>query len=204
MSTNGQTKEETFLLNGLMRGEESFYRRLFDLYYKQLVIFANRILNDDDQSRNVVQDVFVMIFDKRSELNIHTSLKAHLYQTVKNRCLNIVKRDKIIHEHHQNILSRSNHFIEPSENLEYTELEEKINNTISSLPDQCQRIFKMSRFEGHSNQDIADQLDISKRTVETQISKALKKLREELMKSQMLPPILAVLFCLLQPSLMLI
>jgi RNA polymerase sigma-70 factor (ECF subfamily) len=187
--------EDALLLSGLKRGEERFYRSLFDTYYHPLVVFANRMLLDMDLSRSTVQDVFVMLFDKREELAIHTSLNAHLYQTVRNRCLNHLKRDKMKNEHHQIIMDKSDTFEQPSTSLELNELEALIHSTIEVLPEQCRRIFKMSRKEGLSNQEIAESLSISKRTVETQISKALKRLREELGKHQMLTPaLLAALF----------
>ena len=182
--------EDALLLSGLKRGDERFYRLLFDKYYQPLVVFANRMLLDIDLSRSTVQDVFVMLFDKREEIVIHTSLNAHLYQTVRNRCLNYLKRDKMKSEHHQIILDKGDSFEQPSTSLEFNELEALIQSTIEVLPEQCRRIFKMSRQEGLSNQEIADSLTISKRTVETQISKALKRLREQLNKHNMLTTIL--------------
>ncbi|GAO31757.1 RNA polymerase sigma-70 factor [Geofilum rubicundum] len=178
--------EDALLLSGLKRGEERFYRLLFDKYYQPLVIFANRMLLDMDLSRSTVQDVFVMLFDKREEIVIHTSLNAHLYQTVRNRCLNHLKRDKMKNEHHQIILDKGDTFEQPSTSMELNELEALIQSTIEVLPEQCRRIFKMSRQEGLTNQEIAESLAISKRTVETQISKALKRLREELGRHQLL------------------
>jgi RNA polymerase sigma-70 factor (family 1) len=187
--------EDALLLSGLKRGEERFYRLLFDKYYQPLVVFANRMLLDIDLSRSTVQDVFVMLLDKREEIVIHTSLNAHLYQTVRNRCLNHIKRDKMKNEHHQLILDKGDTFEHPSSSMELNELEALINSTIEVLPEQCRRIFKMSRQEGLTNQEIAETLAISKRTVETQISKALKRLREELSKHHLLTlAVLAALF----------
>ncbi len=181
--------EDALLLSGLKRGEERFYRLLFDKYYQPLVVFANRMLLDMDLSRSTVQDVFVMLFDKREEIVIHTSLNAHLYQSVRNRCLNHMKRDKMKNERHQIILDKGETFEKPSTSMEFNELEALIHSTIEVLPEQCRRIFKMSRQEGLTNQEIAENLAISKRTVETQISKALKRLREELGKHHLLTPV---------------
>lgn len=193
MSVKNQSSKENNLLEGLIRGEEIFYRRLFDLRYNELVIFANRMLNDQDLARSIVQDVFVMFYEKRNEINIHTSLKALLYQSVRNRCLNYIKREKMTREHHKYLFLSGAGMAEPSQTLEFKELEKIINNTIEALPNQCRRIFIMSRHEGQSNQEIATKLSISKRTVETQISKALKRLRESLLKNNMLPPLIFLL-----------
>lgn len=186
MASRSLSSEDELLISGLKQGEEQFYRLLFDTYYNPLVVFANRMLLDIDLSRSVVQDVFVMLYDKREDIVIHTNLNAHLYQSVKNRCLNYIKRDKMKNGHHQIILERFDTFQQPSNTLEYNELQSLIDSTVDSLPDQCRRIFRMSRNEGVTNQEIAEMLDISKRTVETQISKALKKLREELARHQII------------------
>jgi RNA polymerase sigma-70 factor (ECF subfamily) len=186
MSENLQMHEDRFLLAGLKTGDEAVFRQLFDKFYRPLVVFANRLLSDPDLSRSVVQDVFVMMYDKRSEINIHTSLQSHLFQTVRNRCLNVLKHNKMKREHHQRIFDSGSETEQPAETLEYAELERCLDTVINALPDQCRKIFKLSRYEGVTNQEIADQLDLSKRTVETQISKALKRIREELAKSGLL------------------
>lgn len=193
MSKSANLSDDAMLLAALKRGDERAYRHLFDAYYRKLVAFANRMLTDMDLSRGVVQDVFVMLFDRREEITIHTSLNAHLHQTVRNRCLNLIKRDKMKKEHHQRIFDAGDEIETPSLNIEIEELEAVIRVTVDELPDQCRRIFRMSRNEGLTNQEIAETLNISKRTVETQISKALKKLREELAKNQLLPPALILL-----------
>jgi len=175
------TGEDKKLLDGLMRGEESAYEELFMTFYAQLVVFAQKLLGDEDLSREMVQDVFVMFYEKREVLNIHTSLKSHLYQTVRNRCLNEIKRNQIRRDHHSGIfIEKKNEEAYFDDKMQETELEAKIFSIVESLPKQCKRIFEMSRYEGISNQEIADKLDLSKRTIETQISKALKILRNGL------------------------
>lgn len=174
-------KDDKWIIEGIQRGDEDAYKSLFLKYYAQLVVFARKIVVDDDLARELVQDVFVTFYEKRTELNIHTSLKAHMYQSVRNRCLNQVKHNKIRRDHHANIFVEKKEeeaFVE--DKLQETELEQRIYSVVKSLPDQCRKIFEMSRFEGTSNQEIADQLNLSKRTVETQISKALKVLRKQL------------------------
>jgi len=173
-------QDDSLFLSQLKKGDEQAFRQLFDIYYRRLVGFANKMLTDPDLSRSVVQDVFVMFFEKREEINIHTSLKSHIFQSVRNRCLNIIKQNKMQQEHHKRILEISPVQEQPFENLEYNELENCITKTVEDLPDQCKKIFTMSRYEGVNNQEIADTLNLSKRTVETQISKALKRLRTEL------------------------
>nr|WP_321450592.1 RNA polymerase sigma-70 factor [uncultured Carboxylicivirga sp.] len=174
-------QDDKWIIEGIKRGDESAYKSLFLKYYAQLVVFARKVVIDDDLARELVQDVFVNFYEKRNEINIHTSLKAHLYQSVRNRCLNQIKHNKIRREHHANIFAEKKDeeaYVE--DKLQETELEHRIYSVVQTLPDQCKRIFEMSRFEGVPNQEIADQLGLSKRTIETQISKALKVLRKQL------------------------
>ncbi len=185
--------DELTLLSALKRGEEEAYRQLFDSYYGRLVLFANRMLNDLDLSRSTVQDVFVMLFDKKEEITVHTSLNSMMHQMVRNRCLNLLKRDKMKRAHHQQIFLQSDEIEQPLETLEYQELENAIYSIVEDLPAQCKRIFKLSRIKGKSNQEIADSLQLSKRTVETQISNALKQLRIGLRRMQLMPSFLFVL-----------
>jgi len=169
------------LLKGIAQGDELAYKELFLRYYAQLVVFARKVVNDDDLARELVQDVIVVFYEKRKEIKIHSSLKAHLYQSVRNRCLNQIKHSQIRRDHHANIYqTKKNDEAYVEDKLQETELEQRILAVIQTLPAQCKRIFEMSRFDGTTNQEIADKLDLSKRTVETQISKALKVLRVQL------------------------
>ncbi len=176
-----EVKDDNWFLEGLAKGDEKTYEAFFLKFYTPLVVFARKVIVDDDLARELVQDVFVHFYEKRQDIQIHTSLKAHLYQSVKNKCLNQIKREQIRRDHHANIfIDKKNEESVFDDCIEETELEEKIFSIIQSLPDQCRKIFEKSRFDGQSNQEIADELNLSKRTVETQISKALKVLRLKL------------------------
>ncbi len=181
------------LLYQLSQGNPDAYEKLFEAYYQPLVVFGYKMINDMDLARDIVQEVIVNFYEKRKEIEIHTSLKSHLYQSVKNRCINHLKRESVIRVHHSNIFSETQENEEMFYDImEETELENRIYQVIQSLPNQCRKIFEMSRFHGCSNQDIADQLSISKRTVETQISNALKKLKSKL--SSYITVLIALLF----------
>ena len=173
--------DDQTLIEGISKGDNGAYEELFIKYYSPLVVFAYRMVDDDDTARELVQDVFVSFYEKQVGLTIHTSLKATLYQSVRNRCLNHIKREKLLRSHHENIFLEtkdSDSYFETS--VETSELQQRLYSIIQELPEKCREVFEMSRFEGVPNQEIADKLDISKRTVETQISKALKYLRENL------------------------
>ena len=147
--------------------------------YTPLVRYGNTFLKDTDETEDVVQQVFVSMWEKRAQLDIHTSVRAVLYRAVHNACLNRLKHQKVRRDYAgdwKNTQSDS----EQTDALEAAELQERINRAIETMPEQCARIFKMSRFEQLKYQEIADQLGLSVKTVENQMGKALKIIREAL------------------------
>ena len=175
-------KSDIHRIRGLRSGRESAYEQLFSEYYKPLSLFAVRFVTDLETAKEIVQDLFVSLYENRKSLLITTSLRSYLYQSVRNRCLNHIKHLQMDRRHLENLKLNQ----ESSEDLEATiekgELEARIFQIISDLPPRCQDIFKKSRVNGMKNIEIAEHLDISIRTVETQISNALKVLREKLGK----------------------
>jgi len=156
------------------------FEDLFKQYYAQLVVYACKYVSDTDIAREIVQDFFVRLFEKRQTLSIDVSVKSYLYRSVYNCCINYINQRNIQDKHLKSIdLER-----DEEENLENeihtVELQQRIYEVIDSLPAKCQLIFKMNRLQGLKNEEIATQLHLSKRTVETQISKALKILRHKL------------------------
>ncbi len=168
------------MIKGLRSGRESAYEQLFKEYYKPLTVFAFGYLDDLESGKEIVQDLFVHLYEKRKTLEINNSIKSYLYQSVRNRCLNHIKHLKVRKVHHDQMKPH----LQDSENLEdkirETELEHMISKVVDQLPPQCNRIFTLSRVTGLKNGEIAEKLGISKRTVETQISNALKVLRNKL------------------------
>lgn len=152
---------------------------VFRDYYTPLVRYGNTFLKDTDETEDVVQQVFVSMWEKRAQLDIHTSVRAVLYRAVHNACLNRLKHQKVRRDYAgdwKNTQSDS----EQTDALEAAELQVRINRAIETMPEQCARIFKMSRFEQLKYQEIADQLGLSVKTVENQMGKALKIIREAL------------------------
>ncbi|MBT3382203.1 MAG: RNA polymerase sigma-70 factor [Prolixibacteraceae bacterium] len=168
------------IIKGIKAGRESSYNQLFNEYYISLSLFAAKYVNDLDTAKEVVQDFFVHLFEIRDSLIITTSLESYLFQSVRNRCLNHIKHIQLNEKHLDNIKisCETNNNIE--DKFREAELEYQIFRVVKKLPLQCNKIFRMSRIDGNTNQEIAETLNISKRTVETQISKALKILRNSL------------------------
>lgn len=155
------------------------FERLFREYFTPLMTFSRRILGNEDDAREVVHQVFIKLWEKRSEVDISTSLKSYLFTAVNNRSLNVIRdRRKFSSEE---VPERAGEW-DVSAEIESMELEEKIRGVIDSLPEKCRMIFEMNRFDGLKYAEIATQLDISVKTVENQMSKALKILRDQLAK----------------------
>ena len=169
------------IVSAIRQGDEKAFEQTFRKYYERLCQYACSLLKDEDESEEVVQTVFFTIWEKRADLEITLSLKSYLYRAVHNHCLNRFKHATVREAHKE----YTEHFLPQShdsvtEVIHANELEERIEKAVSTLPDQCQKAFRMSRFEELKYQEIADQLGISIKTVENQIGKALKILRTEL------------------------
>jgi len=169
------------LIRKLHAGHESAYEELFRTYYVELSNHAYKYLMDIEVAKEIVQDLFVNIYKKRDKLELNSSLKSYLYRSVHNRCLNHIKAQKTKEKYVAYIKYNSTNAENQIENKIYAnELESALLNAISQLPPKCRMVFKMNRMEGLTNSEIAEKLELSKRTVETQITKALKILRTKI------------------------
>jgi RNA polymerase sigma-70 factor (ECF subfamily) len=140
-------------------------------------------VNEEESAEELVQELFITLWQNRESLQIQTSIDQYLYASVRNRCFNVVKRRAFLRKTHENLLR--DHSIEQdslNEGINFKELESAVSSSINELPDRCRTIFHLSRNEGLSYKEIARKLEISEKTVENQISIALKKLRENLIE----------------------
>ena len=157
------------------------YEEMFRTYFSSLCYFARKYITDHDTSKEIVHRVFVTIWENRDDFDFEKPAKPYLFTSVYNRCMNHLRdQKKFISSDNP---EEASHFTENSidtDHLEAAELESRIWQIINRLPEKCKEIFILNRFEGKKYQEIADQLDISVKTVETQMSKALKTLREHL------------------------
>jgi RNA polymerase sigma-70 factor, ECF subfamily len=170
-------------LESLKSGDIRAFERLFRHYYPLLVAFAIRYVNDREAAREIVQDFFVKLFERRQSLIIETSVKSYLYRSVHNYCINHINQ-KAIHDRHIRNLELDREVTEdPDSAIRNSELQQRIHDVVEQLPSKCRKIFRMNRYEGLKNEEIAEALNLSKRTVETQISKALRILRAKLSAS---------------------
>jgi RNA polymerase sigma-70 factor, ECF subfamily len=168
-------------LETIQSGNESAFEMIFRSYYQPLCRYAYSFLEDKEEAEEVVQSAFITIWEKRKSLDIQTSLKSYLYRMVRNACLNVIKHEKIKQQHVAHELAVTEATYESVAQKVYaTELESKISEAMKALPEQCRMVFQLSRFEELKYQEIADQLQISVKTVENHMGKALKIMREQL------------------------
>lgn len=165
----------------LQNGDITVFEMFFRTYYQSLCNYAYTFLQDRDESEEIVQSSFLTIWEKRETLEIRTSLKSYLYTAVRNACLNVIKHEKIKQKHVSEALAVSERSHDSvSHRVLSSELEDRIQTSMEKLPEQCRLVFKLSRFEELKYAEIAEQLNISIKTVENQMGKALRIMREEL------------------------
>lgn len=155
------------------------FELLFKEFYNDLCNFALRYTKNIEASEEVVQEVFYKIWEKRSFIKVKISLKSYLYISVRNKCLQQINHNKIVKVYEKYIDKQDLYETQnPHEDLIYTETVEIFNEALNTLPHRCKDIFKLSRIEGLKYQEIAEELEVSVKTVESNISKALKTLRK--------------------------
>ena len=179
-------------LAALRGGDEQALRTLFDRYYPALVGELVRLVPDVETAKDLAQEVFVELWRRREQLEIHTSVGAYLRRAAVNRALNYIKAqrryrfdgDERLPELADAPASETHEAGQARESLESA-----LHRAIEALPERCRLVFNLSRFGELSHREIAEQLDISVKTIENQITKAMKLLREALLRHADLSPI---------------
>lgn len=169
------------ILLAIRQGNERLYETVFRKYYQSLCNYGCGILKDMDDAEEVVQSIFLKLWEQREGIEINVSLKSYLYRAVHNTCLNRLKHLKIQDTYRQHLgdyLEET--FDSATDIMDGNELQNRISEALEKLPEQCKIIFKMSRFEELKYQEIANKLGLSIKTVENQIGKALRIMRNEL------------------------
>jgi RNA polymerase sigma-70 factor, ECF subfamily len=177
----------------------STFEKLFDNYYSMLCLVAYDMVKNKQLAEEIVDEVFVVLWQKRESIIIYKSIRAYLVKSVQNSCNNWFEHTKTERSVITNKFDVSTYDLlrwsddYPLGNLLVKELQKKIDESIEALPDQCRKIFLLSRNEELNYEEIANRLSITVNTVKTQIKIALSKLREAL--QDYLPLILLFVFC---------
>ncbi len=174
------TTEAFNLLSSMKNGDQTALEKLFMQYHKYLVVIAYQYLSDDHLAKDVTQDVFYDLWNRRDRIEVTGSVKYYLRQAVINRSLAKMRKDKNMSFQDGSKLPETRKVQGVDKAYDHQELEELIQEAVDKLPEKCRAIFKLSRFEGLSHKEIAARLDISTKTIENQMTKALKSIRAEL------------------------
>ena len=172
---------EQLQIKALSEGDITHFEMLFRTYYQPLCRYAYTFLQDKEDAEEIVQSTFLLVWEKRESLAIRTSVKPYLYAMVRNACLNVLKHNKIKERHagEELAIAEKGHDA-VMHTVSSNELEHRIRLAMEELPDQCRVVFKLSRFEELKYSEIAEELNISIKTVENHMGKALRIMREQL------------------------
>ena len=167
--------DDILLLNLIKEGDKLAFKHLFETYFTPLCRFMHVYISDKAVVEELALDIFVYVWENRTTLQIQLSFKAYLFQAARNRCLNVLRQKKktiSLDEVDKDVAD-----VEEM-SLENDELYRLIQEAVFALPEKCKEVFELSRNENLSNKEIAERLNISVKTVEAQITKALKRIKD--------------------------
>ncbi|KYP15057.1 RNA polymerase sigma-70 factor [Flavihumibacter sp. CACIAM 22H1] len=168
------------------------FEEVFKTHFKELHSYACTLVKDDMVAEEMVQQVFFRIWEKKEQLSIHSSATAYLYRSVYHECLNYLKHQKVKTAYQVYAKTTADTGTgSAAQKIQLSELQQHLNKALNELPEQCRTIFQMSRYEELKYQEIADRLGLSIKTIENQMGKALRILREKL--KDFLPLLLLIL-----------
>jgi RNA polymerase sigma-70 factor (ECF subfamily) len=166
--------------------DKSSFKNLFELHYSPLCNFAYRITDDIDQAEDIVQDIFVKVWNDPDLLDGNKNINSYLYSMVRNRALEVIRRENISQKINQQLEYIQNNAADTNveeEEIEKLLLLEQIYVSIRQLPPKCSEVFTLSKVNGLTYVQIAEKMNISVKTVENHMGKALRLMRELLTKS---------------------
>ncbi|WP_052671202.1 RNA polymerase sigma-70 factor [Draconibacterium sediminis] len=174
---------ESILFRKIKEGDYSAFSELFSKYYRPLFLFARKFV-EEDLAKDFVQDCFYELWKNRKQIELKTTLSAYLFSIVKNRCYKYFEKERFRAGKQSEIefqlkQEEINYFLHSEKSILEFEIRDRIQNTLEKLPPKCAQIFHDSRFNGLSNKEIAQKYELSIKTVEKHISKALKIFHDE-------------------------
>ena len=168
------------IIEGIIKSDAEAYRMLFRRYYVVVLNFIHKIIKDKDAAEDIAQNIFLKIWEGRNCLDSKRSIKGLLFTMAKNKSLNYLKSQRLITERRVDVFDDMVGKDIVSEMIDALELDRNVYRILKLMPEQRRKVFVLSRYRNMTNDEIAVQLNLSKRTVEGHISEALKDLRKSM------------------------
>lgn len=171
-------KNNINLVHQLKKGDENAYAYLVDSFNHKLCLYANSLVNDVALSEDIVQNVFIKIWEKRNNLKSKLSIKSYLYKSVHNECINQYKRIQSVTVLERKYIEGLDRIIEDKDEDALEKLIALVKDAIQELPPKCKEVFLLSKKEGLTNIEISEYLNLSKNTIERHMNIAFSRIRE--------------------------
>jgi len=175
-----QLSSDHQLIFRIKNGDATAFKVLFFTYCKPLIHFAHRFTHDVHLAEDLVQEVFLKIWSNRKGLNPQLNIKSYLYTAVKNQALKQIRHQQLKHKVEEKLQHATLQTPTPEEIFNSNEIESTVMEAIEELPERCRLIFSMNRFDRLTYSEIAEILELSIKTIETQMGRALRHLRKRL------------------------
>ena len=178
---------ELMLFNAFKKGKELAFEYFFNKYYSNIVGFCVQFIFDEEEAKNITQEAFLNLWTNKDKIEVPSGIKSFLYTYAKSKCLNLIRSKKVKEKYKNEALNQRESIINQDvldalnfDSMDFIELEKIIQDSINNLPKKTKTIFIKKRFENKKNQEIANEMDISLKTVESHMTKALKALKRQL------------------------
>ncbi|WP_278624660.1 RNA polymerase sigma-70 factor [Parabacteroides gordonii] len=175
-----EKQQEIFILSALKQDNKDAFSFLFQTYYTDLVLFCGNFIRDKDSCEDIVQSIFLKLWSDRKNIQIETSLKSYLLKAVRNSCFDEFRHLEIIRQHEAEYESTVLDSYDTDNYILHSDLSDHLHRALEKVPELYREAFMLNRFEGLKYREIAEQLNVSERTVEVRVSKTLDLLRKYL------------------------